>query len=158
MAKRIRCRCPVCGILVTQDRLNESHDFEFIVHEIGSRGRGRIYNIYRKADKVEGEAFFYFKAGLAQKLYQIADRLMGEVKEAAKGIQKHIPEEYIEEAIISTEFSSPTAYDEPATVELQVETTGYDEPVMTEFQSKVGGEEEWTCSENELNPPTVMED
>ncbi len=62
-------------MLVTQKQLNQEHDFEFIIQETGSKGRGRIYNVYRKPNKIEGNAFLYFKMALASKLHDIADRL-----------------------------------------------------------------------------------
>ena len=159
MAKRVRCRCPACGMLVTQNQLNKDYDFEFIIQETGSRGRGRIYHVYRKPTKVEGGAFVYFKAGLAKKFYQIADRLMGEAKaEAAKGIQEHIPAEEYEELIPSTQISPATAYDQSGMTELEADNYDRDDIVITELEAKVGGEQEWTSLESDINPPTVMED
>lgn len=79
MATKIRMRCPGCGMLVDQKRLSGIHDFEIIVHQIGSRGRGKIYNVYRKPNKIEGQAFKFFKVSLAAKFYEIADRLQGKV-------------------------------------------------------------------------------
>jgi len=159
VAKRVRCRCPACGMLVTQKQLNQDYDFEFIIQEIGSRGRGRIYHVYRKPDKVEGGAFVYFKANLAEKFYQIADRLMGEVKaEAAKGIQEHIPAEEYDELITSTQVSPATGYDESGITELEADNYDRDDIVITELQAKVGGEREWTSLENDVSPPTVLEE
>lgn len=164
MAKIIRCRCPVCGMLVRQNRLNEEHDFELLVEEIGSKGRGRIYHIYRKPDKVEGEALLYFKVNLAGKLHEIADSLLEEARdEVAKGKEAKVIEEAIpayetdeyEERIPSSQLSSAIGYDEPVIAELEADD--YDEPVITEFEAtKPGGEEEWQGS-GEVSPQTVME-
>jgi len=164
VAKIIRCRCPVCGLLVTQNRLNEEHHFEFIIQEIGSKGRGGIYHIYRKADKVEGNALVYFKAILAGKLHDIADSLLEEARaEVAKGKKTKVVEEEIpayetdeyDEFVPSSQLSSAIGYDEPVIAELEADD--YDEPVIAELgASKRGGEEEWQGS-GEVSPLTVME-
>lgn len=91
MATKVRMRCPGCGMLVDQERLNGVHDFEIIIHEIGSRGRGRIYNVYRKPDKIEGNAFVHFKMGIAVKFREIADRL-----ESSLG-DEFVDAEYVDE-------------------------------------------------------------
>lgn len=153
MAKVIRCRCPVCGMLVRQNRLDEDHDFEFVVEEIGSKGRGRIYHIYREPDKVEGNALVYFKVALAGKLHDIADRLLEAARadvakeKKAKVIEKEIPtyetDEY-DDFLPSSQLSPPMDYDEPVITEFEAET-------------KLGDEREWQDS-GEISPQTVLED
>lgn len=153
MAKIIRCRCPVCGMLVRQNRLNEDHDFEFVVEEIGSKGRGRIYHVYRKPDKVEGTALLHFKLALAGKLHDIADRLLEAVradvaeKKKAKVVKKDIPHYETDE------------YDEFVPSSQVSPLVDYDESVITEFEAetKLGDEREWQDS-GELSPQTTLED
>lgn len=84
-------RCPGCGMLVDQERLNGVHEFEIIIHTIGSRGRGKIYNIYRKPDNIEGNAFLRFKMGLAAKFREIADRMERDLKD------EFVSAEYVDE-------------------------------------------------------------
>ena len=106
MATKIRMRCPGCGMLVDQERLNGVHDFEIIVHEIGSRGRGKIYNVYRKPNKVEGNAFFYFKIGLAAKFREIADRLEGNLRDEVD------TEDDADEMVVDAEYEVQAGGDE----------------------------------------------
>ena len=91
MATKVRMRCPGCGMLVDQERLNGVHEFEIIIHEIGSRGRGKIYNVYRKPDKIEGNAFLHFKMGIAAKFREIADRMEGSLED------EFVDAEYVDE-------------------------------------------------------------
>lgn len=128
MSKRIRCRCPLCGMLVSQKQLDGEHDFEFIIHEIGSKGRGKIYNIYRKPDKVEGQGFLLFTMALAEKLYKVADGLLEKVRaegsrKGKKG-EKKPKGEVVEDKMLTPVFElSPLAlYDVPVATELEVET------------------------------------
>lgn len=165
MSKRVRCKCPVCGVIVTQERLNEEHQFELIIHEVGSRGRGKIYNIYRKADVKETEDFQLFKAVLARKLQNIAESLFEEARTGlAKGKEAKVSEEGIpayetgeyEDVVPSSQLSSPITYDEPVIVEL--EARNYDKSVTVEFEPEIkqGGEREWQGL-GEVSPQTVME-
>ena len=150
MAKRVRCRCPLCGMLVTQKQLDGEYDFEFVIQETGSRGRGRIYNVYRKPDKVEGKALAFFKVALAQKVYALAERLLeavtGEAKEKGKeelvAVTVHETDEY-DEVMPSAQMSSVTDYDESVIVDLEAEST-------------LGGEEEWQ-DEEEISAKAVLE-
>ena len=91
MAITIRMRCPGCGILVNQERLDGEHEFEIVIHEVGSRGRGKIYNIYRKPAKIEGDAFLVFKMELAAKFRAIADRLESTLRD------EYVDAEYVDE-------------------------------------------------------------
>lgn len=163
MAKRIRVRCPVCGMLVTQNRLDEDYDFEFIIQEIGSKGRGGIYHVYRKPDKVEGDALHYFKITLAGKLHQIADRLLGEARadifkaKEAEVVEEGVPDydtDGYEEVIPSAELSSAIDDEELIPSPELSSVVDDDEPVITELIA--GGEEEWQGS-RDLSPETILE-
>lgn len=112
MSKRIRCRCPLCGMLVTQKQLDGEYEFEFKIQEILSKGRGKICNVYRKPNLVEGEAFLIFKLALVQKIRDVADRLFDSLQSSRKEEDQELVEvdaEY-EEIIPPVSVASFTAY------------------------------------------------
>lgn len=77
----LRVRCPLCGGLSYQDRLDREWDFEFVEHRITGLGRGRGFlNTFAKKDEEEDQGFALFLAMLAGKLDGIAARLRGKAK------------------------------------------------------------------------------
>lgn len=76
MSRIIRVRCPICGFLGCQSRLDKEWDFEVLVQQIESRGRGRIRNTYYEPESQEG--VFMIKIALADKLEEVAQRLRDE--------------------------------------------------------------------------------
>lgn len=168
MAKIIRIRCPVCGMLVTQKQLDDDHEFEFKIQIIGSRGRGKIYHIYREPDKVEGKAFLMFKLVLAEKLRAVADRLVESVQFPGKKKPKAVEVDADYEAIIPGYTIDPvTVYDAPALTETRpAEVTeilpgllgeATPEPITeTTPQTVMEGEHRWQGSAG-LDAKTVLE-
>lgn len=152
VAKRVRCRCPLCGMLVTQKQLNGEHEFEFKIQIIGSRGRGKIYHIYREPDKVEGEAFVMFKLSLVQKLRDVADRLLDSIQSGGKKKREAVVVDAdYEEAIPPVQIASFVGYESPVT-----ETAS---EVVEEIipQTRMGGEDRWQ-REASLDAKSVLEE
>jgi hypothetical protein len=75
IAKKVRIRCPTCGMLVWQSRLNKHHDFEFIIQETTNRGHG-IEHTYRPAGEGSEKAVRMFQVLLAVKMAQQAQELL----------------------------------------------------------------------------------
>jgi len=74
-----RMRCPVCGMVVWQKRVNTQQNFEILGQQ--SFGRGKLRWL-RHLDP-RGEAVRIFKLLLARRLRQIADRLEREARSKA---------------------------------------------------------------------------
>lgn len=162
MSKRIRCRCPLCGMLVTQKQLDGEYEFEFKIQEILSKGRGKIYNVYREPNSVEGEAFLIFKLSLVQKLRDVAERLYDSLQSGRKGKEQgpvEVDAEY--EEIIPPILVAPfTKYVALAETEIIPEA-------MTDIvpQTRMEGGKAWQGSADlevetqvELKAKTILED
>ncbi len=104
-------------MLVTQKQLDGQYEFEFKIQETGSRGRGKIYHIYREPDNVEGEAFLVFKMSLVQKLRDVADRLLDSIESAVtkKGQEESQPDAGYEWVIPPVEMAPGVDYGVPET-------------------------------------------
>ena len=138
-------------MLVTQKQLDGEYDFEFVIQETGSRGRGRIYNVYRKPDKVEGKALAFFKVALVEKLYAVAERLLEAVTGEAK--------KKGEEEIVAVTSYETDEYGEFMPSAQMSSATEYDESVITDLEPeiKLGGEEEWQ-GETDVSAETILEE
>ncbi len=79
MANNVRMRCPCCGMLVWQDRLNRDYAFELARQEIWSEGRGRIRNRYHFALAADSDDARMFQGLLALKMASKAKRLLREI-------------------------------------------------------------------------------
>jgi len=77
MKKKIRVRCPICGMLVWQDRLNASYEFEVLIQKIVGRGRGKGFSNEYVSPRDE-DGVFLIKFALADKLEAVARKLRGE--------------------------------------------------------------------------------
>lgn len=160
MSKRVRCRCPLCGMLVTQEQLNGEHEFLFKIQETGSRGRGKIYHVYREPNNVEGEAFLAFELGLVQKLRNLADRLFASIESRAEKMALEAAEvdaDY-EWVIPPVEIVPVVEYEETPDIEtvpkLMIETTpDVEMESETSWQDSVDVEAEAVL---ELLPPTEI--
>ncbi len=144
MSRIIRCRCPLCGVLVNQERLNQDYEFEFVVQEITSKGRGRICNTYRKANVAESTGFQLFKFTLAEKLHAVADRMMEKMRADAQG--EVVEAEYVELEADGEMFPMVEC-------EYDAEESGV---VVSELEMESEGGDE-TCYEGEIEPEFVME-
>lgn len=78
MSKIIRIRCPICGFLGNQNRLDEEHEFEVVIQHTTSRGRGRITNRYYHPEKEEG--VWLLKLALIDKMRAVMKELEDEVR------------------------------------------------------------------------------
>jgi hypothetical protein len=78
MSKIIRIRCPICGFLGNQNRLDEEHEFEVVIQHTTSRGRGRITNRYYHPEKEEG--VWLLKLALIDKMRAVVKELEDEVR------------------------------------------------------------------------------
>lgn len=79
MSRIVRLRCPICGMLVNQNRLDEEWEFHLVIQHVTSRGRGRITNRYYEPETEEGT--WLLKLALIDKLEAVAEELRGEVKQ-----------------------------------------------------------------------------
>lgn len=79
MASVLRMRCPCCGMLVWQDRLNRSYPFEFVRQELSSAGRGRGQIKYHRGNVGDSDASRMFQGLLALKMVEKARRLLREI-------------------------------------------------------------------------------
>ena len=77
MSRHVRIRCPICGMLSWQSRLDKEWEFEVIIQHTTSRGRGRITHTYYPPETEEGT--WLFKLALIDKLKAVADQLSDEV-------------------------------------------------------------------------------
>ncbi len=133
-------------MLVTQKQLDGEHEFEFKIQETGSKGRGKIYNVYREPGKIEGEAFLVFKLALVQKLYAVADRLRDSIQSGGKKKKKAVEVDAVYEAIVP-----PVSYEAPAMADSKPRTV-----IETRPQTRMEGGYRWQGSAD-VEAKTVME-
>lgn len=132
MAHKIRVRCPLCGMLVWQSRLNKDYPFEFVIQEITAEGYQKIKNRYKPARKADTEVAGMFQTVLALKMIEKAEDLLKEVG-AGIEIDVQIPEEAKEELGKSYEKAS----EEKVKVEHEVEH----EPEEYVYEFEIGEQE-----------------
>ena len=77
--KKVRVRCPCCGMLVWQSRLNKKFPFEFVIQETSSAGRGQIRNRYHRGSIANSEGARAFQAMLALKMIEQAREMLDDV-------------------------------------------------------------------------------
>lgn len=92
MARKVRVRCPICGMLVWQSRMNKDFPFEFVIQEITGSGYQKIRNRYKTAYIADTEASKMFQAVLAMKMVEKAEELLKKVDADIK-IDVRMPEE-----------------------------------------------------------------
>ena len=76
MGKKVRVRCPTCGMLVWQSRLNKDFSFEFVLQESSGRGYRKIEHKYRGMRVPDSEGAKLFVAMLAVKMVEKAKQLV----------------------------------------------------------------------------------
>ena len=77
--KKLRVRCPCCGMLVWQSRLNKKFPLEFVIQETTSAGRGKILTTYHRGAVANSHGARAFQAMLALKLVEQAQELLDDV-------------------------------------------------------------------------------
>lgn len=76
---KVRVRCPVCGMLVWQSRMNKDYPFEFVIQEISGKGYQQIQNRYKKAFMADTDAAKIFQSVLAMKMVEKAEALLKKI-------------------------------------------------------------------------------
>lgn len=98
MKRHVRIRCPICGMLGWQSRFAKEFDFEVVVHEIESKGRGKITNKYHPPEHQEG--VWILKLALIDKMEAALEKLKDEVREEqSAGFHKLLDERQYKEAV-----------------------------------------------------------
>lgn len=75
MGDHVRVRCPVCGMLVWQKRLDKDYPFEFVIQTIKS-GVGGLRHSYRKSFAAATKSSYLFKLFFADKMVEKAKELV----------------------------------------------------------------------------------
>lgn len=96
MASKIRARCPICGMLVWQSRLNKNYAFEFVIQESRGKGYQKIENKYKPAYIADTDTAKIFQAVLAMKMVGKAEELLKKIDADIK-IDVQMPNETEEE-------------------------------------------------------------
>lgn len=76
MGRKIRVRCPVCGMLVWQSRLNKDFSFEFVLQESSGRGYKKIEHKYKWMRVPDSEGAKLFVTMLAAKMVEKAKAMV----------------------------------------------------------------------------------
>jgi hypothetical protein len=113
MKHHVRIRCPICGMLSWQSRLDKEFKFEVLVQEIGSRGRGRITNRYYPPEKEEG--VWLLKLALIDKLESVLEELKDEIREEKSEAFRELLDEGQYSEAVSTLSIHHANFDEFAT-------------------------------------------
>lgn len=79
MGAKVRVRCPVCGMLVWQSRLNKDYDFEFVLQESTGRGYQKIEHSYKPARLADSNSAKMFQLVLALKMIEKAESLLEQI-------------------------------------------------------------------------------
>jgi len=105
MSKHIRLRCPVCGMLTWQSRLDGDHEFELVVQEIKGKGKGKGFsNRYYSPENAKG--VWLIKLALIEKLESVLAVLKQELKAEKHEIwREHFyAGEYAEASQVSSKY------------------------------------------------------
>jgi hypothetical protein len=92
MGNKIRVRCPLCGMLVWQSRLNKDHVFEFVIQQSAGKGYKKIEHKYKPAYMADTDPAKIFQAVLALKMVEKAEELLKRVDTDIK-IDVQMPDE-----------------------------------------------------------------
>lgn len=76
MGKKIRVRCPVCGMLVWQSRLNKDFDLEFVLQHSVGQGYQKMRNEYKRMRVPDSEGAKLFVTMLAAKMVEKAKAMV----------------------------------------------------------------------------------
>lgn len=79
MSKHVRLRCPICGMLSWQSRLQKRWEFEVVIQETHSAGKGKgYYNKYSAPEDAEG--VWRLKLALIKKMEVVIEELREEAR------------------------------------------------------------------------------
>lgn len=129
--KKIRIRCPVCGMLVWQSRLNKDYPFEFVIQESSGKGYQKIEHKYKHAYVADTDPSKVFQALFAMKMVEKAEALLKEI-DADITVKVDIPGE-VEKKLAET---YEEVVSEPEKVEVETEA---EEVERETFEVEVGG-------------------
>ena len=135
MGNKIRVRCPLCGMLVWQSRLNKDFKFEFVIQQSSGKGYQQIEHKYKPAYMADTDPAKIFQAVLALKMVDKAEELLKEVDADIK-IDVQMPEEAEEEFAESFEKATKEEIEVEHEVEQEIE-----EPESYEYEFEVAGQE-----------------
>ena len=132
MGNKIRVRCPLCGMLVWQSRLNKDHKFEFVIQQSAGKGYKKIEHKYKLAYMADTDVAKIFQAVLALKMVEKAEELLKKV-DANIEIDVQMPEE--------TEEEFAESYEEAKKEERKIEREVKQEVEQYVYEFEVGGGE-----------------
>ena len=79
MSRHVRIRCPICGMLTWQSRLDKDWEFEVLIQHTRGAGKGHGWkHTYCEPETEEG--VFLIKVALADKLEEVARKLRAEAR------------------------------------------------------------------------------
>jgi len=123
--KKIRVRCPVCGMLVWQSRLNKDFPFEFVIQESSGKGYKKIEHKYTTAYVSDADPSRVFQAVFAMKMIEKAEALLKEV-DSGITVEVDIPDEVEEELKETYEEVTEAEKEEAEEVEEKKEKQTYE--------------------------------
>ena len=129
--KKIRIRCPVCGMLVWQSRLNKDYPFEFVIQESSGKGYRKIEHKYTPARVADTDPSKVFQALFAMKMIEKAEALLKEV-DSDITVKVDIPDE--------VEKNLQETYEEVTEAEAEEVEVEREEKEQT-YEVEVGGVE-----------------
>lgn len=129
--KKIRIRCPVCGMLVWQSRLNKDYPFEFVIQESSGKGYQKIEHKYTTAYVADTDPSKVFQAVFAMKMVEKAEALLKEV-DSDITVKVDIPDE--------VEKNLQETYEEVTEAEAEEVEVEKEEKEQT-YEVEVGGVE-----------------
>ena len=129
--KKIRIRCPICGMLVWQSRLNKDYPFEFVIQESSGKGYQKIEHKYKTAYVADTDPSKVFQALFAMKMVEKAEALLKEI-DSDITVKVEIPGE-VERKLVEAYEEVVT---EPEMVEVETEAGKVERET---FEVEVGG-------------------
>ena len=129
--KKIRIRCPICGMLVWQSRLNKDYPFEFVIQESSGKGYQKIEHKYKTAYVADTDPSKVFQALFAMKMVEKAEALLKEI-DSDITVKVDMPGE-VEKKLAETYEEVVT---EPERVEIETEAGKVERET---FEVEVGG-------------------
>jgi len=144
MGNKIRVRCPLCGMLVWQSRLNKDFNFEFVIQQSAGKGYQKIEHKYKPAYMADTEVAKIFQTVLAMKMVEKAEELLKKIDVDIK-IDVQIPDETEEEFTKSYEEVTKEKQEVRHEVDYEVE-----KPKDVVYEFEVAGQE------YEIEMPTLQ--
>ncbi len=129
--KKLRVRCPCCGMLVWQSRLNKKFPLEFVIQETTSAGRGKIQTTYHRGAVANSTGARAFQAMLALKMVEQAQELLDDVD---AGIRLDVVDLESEERFEESTDSGDEQAAETVTYEIEQGEATYEIEVPTTLE------------------------